>query len=40
MAIVNEVVICGGTGCMSGNSKAVRDAFLKELEVLGIQDEV
>lgn len=40
MAIVNEVVICGGTGCMSGNSEAVRDAFLKELEVLGIQDEV
>ena len=40
MAIVNEVVICGGTGCMSGNSEAVRDAFLKELKVLGIQDEV
>ena len=40
MAIVNQVVICGGTGCMSGNSEAIRDAFLKELQELGIQDEV
>jgi len=40
MAIVNQVVVCGGTGCMSGNSEAIRDAFLKELQELGIQDEV
>ena len=40
MAIVNQVVICGGTGCMSGNSEVIRDAFLKELQELGIQDEV
>ena len=40
MAILHQVVICGGTGCVSGNSEAIRDAFVKELEVLGIQDEV
>ena len=40
MAILHQVVICGGTGCVSGNSEAIRDAFVKELEALGIQDEV
>ena len=40
MAIVNQVVVCGGTGCMSGNSEAIRDAFNKELQELGLQDEV
>ena len=40
MAIVNQVVICGGTGCMSGNSEAIKNAFEKELQALGIQDEV
>ena len=40
MAIVNQVVICGGTGCMSGNSEAIKNEFLTQLEACGIQDEV
>ncbi len=40
MAIVNQVVICGGTGCMSGNSEAIKNEFLAQLENIGIQDEV
>ena len=40
MAIVNQVVICGGTGCMSGNSEAIKNEFLTQLEACGIKDEV
>ena len=40
MAIVNQVVICGGTGCVSSNSEAIKNEFAAQLEALGIQDEV
>ena len=36
----SHVLICGGTGCTSSGSVAVREAMAKELELAGISDEV
>ncbi len=35
-----QVLICGGTGCLSSNSEKLRDRLLVKLEELGIKDEV
>jgi NADH:ubiquinone oxidoreductase subunit F (NADH-binding)/(2Fe-2S) ferredoxin/NAD-dependent dihydropyrimidine dehydrogenase PreA subunit len=35
-----QVLICGGTGCMSSHSKEIKKAFEEELTVLGIKEEV
>lgn len=35
-----QVLICGGTGCMSSHSKEIKQAFEEELTNLGIKDEV
>ena len=35
-----QVLICGGTGCMSSQSKEIKETFEKELEVLGMKSEV
>ncbi len=35
-----QVLICGGTGCLSSNSKKIKKAFEDYLEVLDMQDEV
>ena len=35
-----QVLICGGTGCLSSNSKEIKKAFEDHLEVLEMQDEV
>lgn len=40
MAIVSQVIICGGTGCMSSKSKDIRDEFIKQINKLNLQDEV
>ncbi len=40
MAYRSQVVICGGTGCMSGNSLLIRDEFVKEVKALGLENEV
>jgi len=34
------VLVCGGTGCHSNHSQEVMDAFTKEIEKAGMQDEV
>lgn len=38
--IRSHVLICGGTGCTSSGSVAVREAMAKELELAGLSDEV
>jgi NADH:ubiquinone oxidoreductase subunit F (NADH-binding)/(2Fe-2S) ferredoxin/Pyruvate/2-oxoacid:ferredoxin oxidoreductase delta subunit len=35
-----EVVVCGGTGCMSSKSKAIKEEFEKQLKNLKISDKV
>lgn len=39
-AIRLEVLICGGTGCYSSGSTKVRDALEREINKLGLQDEI
>ena len=38
--IRSHVLICGGTGCTSSGSMALRDALEKELEVKGLTEEI
>ena len=38
--IRSHVLICGGTGCTSSGSKLIQDTFAKEIEAMGLQDEV
>ncbi len=40
MPIIQQVVICGGTGCMSGHSSLIKDEFLKQIENYNIKDDV
>ena len=40
MAIRAQVVVCGGTGCMSSKSQDIKDAFVKELALLELDREV
>ena len=35
-----QVLICGGTGCMSSQSKEIKDAFSHHLTEMGIRDEI
>ena len=35
-----QVLICGGTGCLSSNAKEIKKAFEEHLEVLEMTDEV
>jgi len=35
-----HVLVCGGTGCTSGGSDRIYDAFLKEIENFNLKDEV
>ncbi len=36
----SQVLICGGTGCVSSGSQKVREEFEKQLELNGLQDEI
>ncbi|WAM32879.1 NADH-quinone oxidoreductase subunit NuoF [Caldicellulosiruptor morganii] len=36
----SHVLVCGGTGCTSGGSDKIYDAFLKEIESFNLKDEV
>jgi len=36
----SHVLVCGGTGCTSGGSDKIYDAFLKEIEAHNLKDEV
>ena len=38
--IRSHVLICGGTGCTSSGSLALRDALEKELEAKGLTEEI
>ncbi|MFA7367851.1 MAG: NADH-quinone oxidoreductase subunit NuoF, partial [Bacilli bacterium] len=40
MAVRSQVVICGGTGCMSCQSQKIKDEFHSYLKELGLDDEV
>ncbi len=40
MAIRTQIVVCGGTGCMSSHSKNIKEKFDEVIEKLGLQDEV
>ncbi|MGI6279493.1 MAG: NADH-quinone oxidoreductase subunit NuoF [Acutalibacteraceae bacterium] len=35
-----HVLICGGTGCTSSGSVAIQEAFRKNIEALGLSDEI
>jgi len=35
-----QILICGGTGCLSSNSKEIKQAFEQQLELLDIKEEV
>lgn len=36
----SHVLVCGGTPCVLGGCKAVRDALIAEIERFGLQDEI
>jgi len=36
----SHILVCGGTGCTSGGSDKIYDAFLKEIEAQNLKDEV
>ena len=36
----SHVLICGGTGCTSSGSPALREALTKELEANGLSEEI
>jgi len=38
--IRSQVLLCGGTGCLSSNSEKLRDKLIAKLEELGIREEV
>lgn len=40
MAIRTQIVVCGGTGCMSSHSKEIKEQFDKVLKDLGLEKEV
>ena len=40
MAIRAQIVVCGGTGCMSSNSKAIKEEFELQLKEYGLENEV
>ena len=40
MAIRTQIVVCGGTGCMSSHAKEIKDKFDEVIANLGLQDEV
>ena len=40
MAIRAQVVVCGGTGCMSANSEAIKNEFVEKIKSLGLEEEV
>ena len=40
MAIRTEIIVCGGTGCMSSNSQDIKNEFEKQLKALKLDKEV
>ena len=40
MAIRTQIVVCGGTGCMSSHSKEIKDEFNRVLKELELDNEV
>lgn len=40
MAIRAQVVVCGGTGCMSSKSELIKNEFVEKIKEVGLQDEV
>ena len=35
-----HIVLCGGTGCLSNNSKAIKERFEEKLAKKGLSDQV
>ena len=40
MLLRTQIMVCGGTGCLSSKSNLIKDEFISELKRLGIEDEV
>ena len=40
MLLRTQIMVCGGTGCLSSKSNLIKDEFISELKKLGIEDEV
>ena len=38
MTYRNQIVICGGTGCMSSKSALIKEAFVRELKENNLED--
>ncbi|MFA6890287.1 MAG: NADH-quinone oxidoreductase subunit NuoF [Bacilli bacterium] len=40
MAVIAQVIVCGGTGCMSSRSEAIRNEFIEQIKKIGLEDEI
>lgn len=40
MLLRAQVLVCGGTGCLSSHSKEIKEAFVENLKELGLDNEV
>ena len=40
MLIRSQVLVCGGTGCLSSKSDKIKDAFVENIKALGLDNEV
>ena len=40
MLIRSQVLVCGGTGCLSSKSDKIKDAFVENIKALGLDNEI
>ena len=40
MLLRAQVLICGGTGCLSSHSNEIKDEFIKCIKELGLDNEI
>jgi len=40
MLLRSQVLVCGGTGCLSSHSQEIKDAFVENIKELGLENEI
>lgn len=40
MLVRAQVLVCGGTGCLSSKSDKIKDAFIENIKALGLENEI
>ena len=40
MLVRAQVLVCGGTGCLSSKSQQIKDAFVENIKALGLDNEI